>query len=122
MIDPFPEPHELISLFESEPTLVDPDHGYGWAYNSVIFTTVKSDDRLRCEIWGSGGHIQLDWERAGDKLVTLDIWGVTGLRVEVERGSETLVAQFDEKSIVDDLRVRISPSIAVWWGTSEVLG
>lgn len=45
-MNPFPEDYELISIFESEPKLLDED--IPWFYNTLFFRLQRNDDILSC--------------------------------------------------------------------------
>ena len=112
-MNPFPAEHDLISLFEAEPTLLD--IGVPWVYNHLTFETRRVEDHLVCEIEPASRHLRVTWERSGTELVRLDIFRVAGLMVEAERGREALVATFGDSQL-SNLRLQLRPSLHVSWG------
>jgi hypothetical protein len=113
-VNPFPAEYELISLFETEPTLLD--SGVPWIYNQVTFETHTGEDHLHCEIEPSTRQLRVTWTRAGVEIVRLELALVAGLVVETEGVRETLVARFSESSL-HDLRLQVRPHVHVSWGT-----
>lgn len=114
-MQPFPAEHELLSLFESEPEVLDP--GVPWAYNKLRFRTVRADDEIDREIEPGYEELRLRWSRAGKEVVRLDLRWVSGLAVEVADGSEALVAKFRDHHL-RPLRLELRPAVHLAWGTS----
>ncbi len=113
-MDPFPALHELIALFEAEPTYLDP--GVPAAYNTLTFVTERGADRVRCEIAPADGVLRLEWERDGVALVRADFADVAALRAEAERGREALVVEL-RMPRARPFRLQLRPAIHVSWGT-----
>jgi hypothetical protein len=114
---PFPDQHDLIALFESEPVLTDA--GVPWCYNSLLFTRTIGDESVECIIEPGYGDLRFRWLQRGVEVVDLDVHAVSGLRVESENGREALVAEFGERSGSLPLRIQLAPRIHVSWGTSN---
>src|SRR5690348_10052658 len=114
-MDPFPEQHELLSLFEAEPTLADP--GVPWAYNSLRFETTRGRDHLVCEIEPGYEELRLNWSHDGAEIVRLDLRWVNGLTVESSDGRESLVGTFRDAH-VKPVRLQLRPIVHLTWGTS----
>lgn len=113
---PFPDEHELIALFESEPTLTD--KGVPWVYNRLTFTLLRGVHRITCVIEPSYEVLELEWSRTGKMLVSLSLNRVSGIETELNAETEVLVAHFCDKHLLD-LRIQTKPDIRVAWGTSE---
>jgi hypothetical protein len=114
MMDPFPEEHELLWLFACEPELTDAD--LPWCYNSLRFKRTIGNDVIECEIVPALEELDLRWRQRGVEVMHLDLCRVSGLQVRVERGHDTLIATFPEKTHLYPLEVRLTPSVFVSWG------
>jgi hypothetical protein len=112
---PFPDQYELIALFESEPAVTDA--GVPWAYNHLAFKRTVGDSRIECEIEPGYQELRFRWFQRDAQLVDLDLHWVSGLTIESEKGREILVAHFRERSGLMPLRIQISPTVHVAWGT-----
>ncbi len=113
----FPEQYELISLFESEPVLIDTSAP--WTYNRLEFTRTIGENRIECIIEPSDATLRIRWSQHGMLVIDLDLHKVHGLTVESVNGVDALIADFREGSGVSPLRVQLKPSIHVFWGTYE---
>src|SRR5688500_147593 len=117
-MQPFPEPYELIGLFEVEPSLTD--QGVPWAYNSLRFETRRGTDDVLCDIEPGYEEVRLRWSRDGVELVRLDLRWVAGLLVESGDGVERLVGTFRDPH-VEPFELQLRPSVHVKWGTAVEL-
>lgn len=113
-MDPFPALHELIALFEAEPTYLD--LGVPAVYNTLTFVTERGADRVACEIAPANGVLRLVWERDGAVLVRAEFADVAALRIEAERGREALVAELHTPR-TRPVRLQLRPAIHLAWGT-----
>ena len=109
-MDPFPEEHELIWLFEAEPTLADPD--VVWFYNWVRFVTERGRDNVSFEVEPSGKLVRFSWSRDGAELTSAEIYGVHGLAVLKEKAGEGLAMQLDQN---DSVVLWLKPSVRLEW-------
>jgi hypothetical protein len=116
-MDPFPELHDLIALFEAEPTYTDP--GVPAVYNRLTFITERGTDRVRCEVEPANGCLTLAWARDGAEVVRADFAGVAALRIEAERGREILVAELRAPD-ARPARLQLRPAVHLSWGTHEM--
>ena len=116
---PFPDPHELIALFEAEPVVLD--ERSPWLYNRLTFTRTMGENRIDCVIEPGYETIELCWRQRGVPVVDLNLKWVAGLAVEMEHGREALSAQFRERAGLLPLRVQFTPLVHISWGTSMVL-
>ncbi len=115
-MDPFPEQHDLISIFETEPEVLDPD--VPWFYNRLTFVTHRGSDKVTCVIEPASRILQIDWSRNGERMVTLDLNWVESLEVVTEQPVETLTARFDPNVPLESCVLQLKPSVYVRWGTS----
>jgi hypothetical protein len=116
-----PQPWELISFFESEPTLLDQGAGWGWAYNRLTFSVEREGDTLKVELEPNDYQLRLEWTRAdGTTRLRLSLDGVKRLAVDEHGGREVLVASFADDPLLHDLRLRLSPHINVLWGVEAL--
>jgi hypothetical protein len=106
-MNPFPEQFELISFFESEPTLYDPS--VPWFYNHLGFVTVRNRDRVECEIEPSDLIFRLRWYRDDIQLLNLNLEVVTGMEVESREGKEVMRVKFSETSGIGSLILQLEP-------------
>ncbi len=117
-MDPFPEEHELISLFEGEPALADARDP--WFYNDLTFTTRRGNELLVCEMEPGCDTLKVAWSRDEVILVSLSLKFVSGMEVERGPASEALVVQCQDRHLLP-LRIQLKPTIAVSWGTDSRL-
>ena len=113
-MDPFPALHELVALFEAEPTYLDP--GVPAVYNTLRFVTERGADRVVCEIALANRILRFVWERDGAALVRAEFADVAALRVEAERGREALVAELHTPR-ARPVRLQLRPAVHLSWGT-----
>jgi hypothetical protein len=112
-IDSFPEPHELLSFFEAEPTLLDPTvPGY---YNMQTFDTLRGDDRVRCELEPGYEELRVRWTRGDTELVRVALRDIATVRIEAERGREVLVASFRSTALLP-FRLQLRPTVHIFFG------
>lgn len=114
-MDPFPPKHELLSLFECEPSLTDAN--VPWEYNCLRFDTTRGADRIICEIEPGYEVLRLQWSRDGTEIVRLGLNWVCGLTVEVEGGREVLVGTLRDPAI-EPFRLQMRPQVHLSWGTA----
>jgi hypothetical protein len=112
---PFPEEHELLWLFESEPKLADAD--VSWYYNDLTFTLRRDNDYVECRISPAYEELKFYWSRDGMELVRLELRLVSGLEVIKAKDADLLKATFRKGSGIQPLLVKLKPHIWVSWGT-----
>lgn len=110
-----PPEHELMTLFEAEPKLADPE--YPWQYNTVTFDIARGDDQLNVVIDAGLERVRVTWSRSQYELLDVVLEGVASIAAEVERGTETFVATFPAPSRIDAFRLRLKPDVHVYWRT-----
>lgn len=114
-----PQAHELIWLFEAEPTLLDP--GVPWVYNQLTFETTRGADQITCVIAPAYGNASIFWTRDRTEIVALDLQGIGTLAVEREGAIETLTASFLAPEL-RALRLQLRPTVHLSWGNSADRG
>ncbi len=118
MMNPFPDEWELLSLFEAEPRLHDPD--IPWVYNTLSFETARGSDRILCVIEPGYERLDFQWWHNQGRHLALKLHRVSGLRVVTGGGSEYLVATFRDDNL-SQLRLQLKPTIECEWGTTDDL-
>lgn len=113
-MEPFPEEHDLIALFECEPVLTD--KGVPWCYNCLTFKTDRGDGQIMCEIEPGDRTLRFEWIQKGQHLVSLDLNWVAGITAELDGKTEALVATFRDENLVP-LRIQLKSYVSVFWGT-----
>jgi hypothetical protein len=113
-MDPFPERDELISLFECEPVLMDPD--LSWRFNTMDVRYRRGEDSVDATIEASYREITFRWTAAGVERAYLVVKDIAGLSVEIDRGREALVAVFPAGDRRGRLRIQLKPHIHILWG------
>jgi hypothetical protein len=111
-MQPFPEHWELISLFEGEPKLTDPD--VPWVYNRIQFSLGRGIERIECAIEPSSGQIDFTYEIAGRIALALVLLRVAGLQTYQTGDSEGLIVLMKDESR-GKLHVQVSPDIRFTW-------
>ena len=117
-MEPFPEKWELLSLFETEPTILAP--GVPWVYNNLTFETTRGSDRILCLIEPGYECLNFTWWHNQTKHLALELHWVSGLTVVTGGGNDYLVATFRDQHL-SQLRLQIRPAIECEWGTTNEL-
>jgi hypothetical protein len=115
MIPRFPEEHELLTFFEAEPTVLDPQ--VPWFYNTLTFATVRGGFEVRCEISPSYGKLRLSVTLAHQVIVDVDVRGITAFELESRAGRETLCASVQAGAGRDVFVLQLKPTVHVAWST-----
>ncbi len=110
---PFPEQHELITLFHVEPALSDP--GVPWVYNILTFTTVRGSNSVECTIDPGHGDLRVKWATDGVPLVDLNVQDVQGLRVDISSTRDALIADVSKSELI----LQLNPTIHVSWNKGQ---
>jgi hypothetical protein len=117
-VEPFPEPWELISLFESEPTLLDPE--VPWVYNSVTFMRERAGERIECTIHQADHEFAFSWTVDSRTVIRLDLNTVVGIEVRQTKASAGLAITTSDAHL-GPLQIQISPHVSVIWNASSDL-
>ena len=110
MVTQIPELHELVSLFESEPVLLDRDQP--WFYNSLRWELRRGAQQISVEMEPSDGQISVVLSEAGRELLVLRVTA-TGFSIDSRDQSEWLVLHMPERTGLGDIRVRTRPDLHV---------
>ena len=114
-MEPFPEQHDLIALFECEPLLTD--KGVPWSYNHLTFTTTRGHDRIVCEIEPGYHTLKFEWSKSDERLVSLDLNWVAGITTDIQGQTEAMIVTFRDKKLMP-LRIQLKPHVSISWGTN----
>lgn len=116
-IEPFPQDWELISLFEGEPILTDPD--VPWVYNRLQFSLRRPNGELHCAKERASCKIEVEWSQDGGTCLALSLSRLSGMEVHTDAGRECLVATFIDNNL-ESLYLQTRPTISVSWGIREI--
>ena len=86
-VNPFPEDHELLSIFESEPTILDAD--CPWFYNTLTFTGERSGIEYLVRISPAYGELEVRLGKLNHPITHLSFAGVSGLRLKSKRNDNS---------------------------------
>jgi hypothetical protein len=107
---PFPEPWELIGLFEAEPEETDP--GLAWKYNLIRFVRTRGSERMECWIHQADHEVGFRWTVEGTDKIVLDLHHVVGLTVYREHGREGLALTLRDDHF-HPIRIDLAPMVRV---------
>jgi hypothetical protein len=112
MID-LPDEHELISFFQTLPSLADPQEP--WAYNHVTFRSRSEDDRAEVtfEMSPSYAVVKITWEERGRNRAHLLLDHVGTLSVDSRE--DRLVMTFEDAVGLGPLRLGLRPHVSLFW-------
>jgi hypothetical protein len=111
-VDPFPERWQLISLFEGEPRLSDPE--VPWVYNRVTFMRERAGELIECTIHQADREFAFGWSVDGRTFIRLDLNNVVGLEVRQTKASEGLAITLSDAHL-GPLWIQVSPSVSLNW-------
>lgn len=112
-VNPFPEDFELLSIFESEPEVLDVDAP--WFYNTLTYRGERDGLKYMIKLSPAYGELEV---RIGDSthLIThLSITSVSALRLHEGHGDAVLMASFPPDSGRGILKIRVRPRLSVEW-------
>ena len=115
-MDPFPDEHELIWLFEVEPTLADPD--IVWFYNRLRFVTERGSDKVTFEVEPASKSVRFTWERDGAELNSAEIHDVRGMTVVKDPNGEGVRMNLHDG---DTVMLWLKPETRAEWRLHERL-
>jgi hypothetical protein len=114
-MEEFPQQHELIEFFESEPKLLDEDIEE-WIYNTLTFSISRNNNTIICIISPSYSHMKLSWTQGEKEIIYLDLNLIQSIKIQKEKDTETMLVEFDESESLTILRLRLKPDIHMFWG------
>jgi len=107
-----PEPGELISFFDSEPTVLDPD--VPRAYNSLRFARQSGNETIECVIGPGYSQVKFRWIDSGTDRVRLNLEGVQEISYKRDAAGELLSLEIDDQQHTHvDLRMHPRVQVSV---------
>lgn len=110
----FPEEHELLWLFESEPVLAEPEEF--WQFNTLNFTVENDSLKLTCSMSPYVGDMTITLEQEDQTLVHLNLFDVISTKVIHKDRQEYLEVVCDSSRQLRSLKLQIRPTLAIHWG------
>ncbi|GGJ36763.1 hypothetical protein [Deinococcus roseus] len=110
----FPQEHELLWLFESEPVLDDPEEY--WEFTTLHFTLIRQGLTLHCSMTPYLGNMTLVLEQEGNVLVKLHLAQIVSTRFIQKDHQEYLEVDFDPALPLRTLKLLVKPALSVVWG------
>lgn len=108
----FPELHELIWLFESEPTILD-DHP-GWPIIPASFETERGPWRVRCVIAPYDYTVTVRCQIDDVEAIEVNLLeNVDDVTIDRTHGSEALVVVCRADSMLRPVRVQLKPHVQI---------
>jgi hypothetical protein len=114
-MEPFPDEWELLALFATPPSLLDPE--VPWRYNRLTFASVRGRDRIECVLEPGYGDVKFTWWHGAEQRLQLDLHWVRGLTVSTGGGRDALTLTFHNPQLLP-LEIQLTPFIACTWGTT----
>lgn len=108
-MNPFPKDHELVSLFESEPRVLDNE--VPWYYNSLFFSLVRNNDRIECIIEPAYSTISFRLMIENRLIYNLHFENIEGMEIEKSKEKEFLKIIFNDEDTVKILLLETKPNI-----------
>ena len=111
----FPDDYELISFFEIEPEVLDPE--MPWFYNTVTFQKQYADELLYCTFSPAYGDIDLTLVRGQKAKITLNLHNIDSIEVLKGPNGEHLKVTFHPDTSLNDFLLTLKPEVSIIWGT-----
>ena len=89
-----PDDLAFFSLFEVEPTLIDPDAP--WIYNTATYQTERDGYQVKLEISPSYSSLKATLTFEGREIAEAEVTSFTGLEIDMDGGREALVVRFGD--------------------------
>lgn len=105
----FPEDHELVSLFESEPRVLDNEAP--WYYNTLFFSLIRNNDHLECIIEPAYSRISFRLMIENRLIYDLHFDNIEGIELEKCKDKEFLKIIFNDEDSVKTLLLETKPNI-----------
>lgn len=112
-MNPFPEDFELLSIFESEPEVLDVDAP--WFYNTLTFRGDRDGLNYMIKLSPAYGELEVRIEGFNHLICQLALTEVSSLRCEEGHGGGVLMASFSPDSGRGILKIRVRPRLSVEW-------
>ncbi|MEN9645153.1 MAG: hypothetical protein RL238_1822 [Actinomycetota bacterium] len=108
----FPELHDLIWLFESEPTI--PEEYPGWPVTPATFETERGPWRVRCVVAPYDYTVTIRCLCEDQDAIEVNLLeNVDEVRVDRTNGAETLVVTCRADSLLRPVRLQLKPKVHV---------
>ncbi|MBP0030795.1 hypothetical protein [Roseofilum sp. Guam] len=117
-MEPFPDLYELISFFEVEPNITDPDI-IPWFASTLTFENHFADNKIQVAIEPADECIRFNWSKENVPILLLNLEEVESLVIRNERNRETFIARFREKTGILDFEFMLRPHIQIKWGNKR---
>jgi hypothetical protein len=111
-VNPYPEPWELIAIFEREPSLADPTGP--WFYTRAQYSLARGPERLEFVAVPADQEVDLTYTVGDRVVVALALRRVSGLSIYRERDTEGMTVLMQDESR-GDLRIQTAPDIRLTW-------
>lgn len=112
-MNPFPEDFELLSIFESEPEVLDAN--VPWFYNILTFRGERDGLKYRIKISPACGDLVISIGDSNHPITQLSITAVSALRLHEGHGDAVLMASFPSDSGRGLLKIRLRPHLSIEW-------
>jgi hypothetical protein len=105
-----PDDLAVLSFFESEPRLLDPN--VPWIYNTSIYETERDGYLVGLEISPSYSTLKVTLALAGRELAEAEVTAFTHIEIVLEDGKESLIVRFGE-SDASVLCLTLKPQVRI---------
>ncbi len=116
-MNPFPREDELLSIFESEPIVLDKELPF--YYNHLIYQLRRNNGELYVEIEPGMHWSRMIWKQEGKTIIDLELENIKGLQIERRNENEYLHYLFREETEFKTLIVKTKPTFSMAWGTAK---
>src|SRR5262245_54094749 len=117
MPNTFPDDHELLAFFGTEPKVLDPN--VPWFYNTLEFEVEREGIAVRCRLAPAYGQIEVRLLSGATELVRLDIRSFKTLRLYTTSQWEVLIAIFDRGQEEETFGLMLKPRVWVGLGNFQ---
>jgi hypothetical protein len=112
-VNPFPDDHELISLFSQEPELRDAD--VPWFYNTLTFRGQSESASYLVRISPAYGELEIHITHLDATSVSLSLAQVRGLTLHESPTEALIMATFAADTPCGLLKLRLRPHLQIEW-------
>lgn len=129
VMQPLPQPHELIALFEGDPEYpyTDADKRAGtetdweksWPYTRLIFRLARNGRSVSFDVEPGYEQVRLKIVEQGSETVDLLLRRVVGMGIAITNGRELLRLDFGDSFRGGSLWLRLKPDISIGWEVGE---
>jgi hypothetical protein len=112
-MNPFPADHELLSIFCSEPEILDAD--VPWFYNELTFRGNCDGLDYLVKISPADGELEIRIGQPSNPITHLSVTDVTGLLLHESHNEAVMMATFPQDSGRGILKFRLKPALSIEW-------